>query len=306
MDPVPRCPACMGRLCDTTQRHGLFAWAVAWRCPTCDAIFHCCDRTCDPKTQQITAFTKHSSLIRHHRRKHKPASDMASDDADAGGAFFDDPQPSDELDRTRLTCYPIPSEAFDIFLVHLPTKRFFDDLQHHSFAEAVQGMVARSCYLDARMRTAADHCISVTDLTLYLRIARLVFQLGPKHQHLLGGVLSGFETRYPLPGFATSYRSSDGLQLPTTHKAFVAKLLNQTNTNSLTSIIPLPPTVGLSGKHAYVSIPSLVAYDLGLANADVDPPYKAGVHAVVQSSLPHRQMRIPMMALAGSMTGAVV
>ena len=147
----------------------------------------------------------------------------------------------------------------------------------------MEGLVARSCYLNSKMCNLSITCISNTDLILYFRIARLVFQLGPKHQQLLAGVLSGFETRYPLPSFASYYHPSTGLQLPTTYKAFIAKLLNQTNKNSLTSIIPLPPTVYLSGKHAYVYIPALVAYDLGMANADVDPPYNDKYARLVNS-----------------------
>jgi hypothetical protein len=183
------------------------------------------------------------------------------------------------LERGVVPSYAIPTDALNILQGHPPTLRFFETLQIHSFGVAVQGMIARSCYLDARPRATTDgDGISHTDLTLFLRIARLVFQLGPKHQHLLGGVLSGFETRYPCPPSA-----HDGLRLPTTHKAFIAKLLNQTNTNSLTSIIPVPPMVGVGGKHAYVSIPALIAYELGLANADVDPPYNAKFERLVNS-----------------------
>jgi hypothetical protein len=96
-------------------------------------------------------------------------------------------------------------------------------------------------------------------------------------------VLSGFETRFPRPNVNSFYRSGHILQLPTTHKAFVAKLLNQTNTNSLTSIIPLPPTPSLSGKHAHGSMPSLAAYDLGLPNAKVDPLHNAKFQRLVNS-----------------------
>ena len=63
----------------------------------------------------------------------------------------------------------------------------------------------------------------------------------------------------------------------------MAKLLNQTNKNSLTSIIPIPPVVCLSGKHAHVSLPTLLAYDLGLANPNVDPPYNAKFEQLVNS-----------------------
>ena len=73
------------------------------------------------------------------------------------------------------------------------------------------------------------------------------------------------------------------MPLPTTHKAFVAKLLNPTNTNSLSSILPAPPAVSLSLKHAYVSIASLIAYDLGVANASVDPPYNVKFQRLVDS-----------------------
>ena len=152
-----------------------------------------------------------------------------------------------------------------------------------SFAAAVEGLVARSYYLDARIRTSSDPFISVSDQKLFSCIARLVFQLGPKHQHLLAGVLAGFEARYVSSSFAQVSTSSNGLQLPTTYKAFIAKLLNQTNTNSLTSIIPFPPPIGLSGKHAYVSIPALVAFELGLANSTVDPPYNAKFERLVNS-----------------------
>jgi hypothetical protein len=64
--------------------------------------------------------------------------------------------------------------------------------------------------------------------------------------------LSGFETRCTKPSAGSSYLASHGLQLPTTHKAFVAKLLNHTNTNSLTSIIPTPPTVNLKAENMHM------------------------------------------------------
>ena len=227
MNLVPVCTMCMGRLCETTQRHGSFAWAVAWRCATCHVHFYCCDRTCGPKTRQITAFASHDQLVRHHRRQHKRR--LVSDDAevDLGDDLLDVP----ESPRGSI---PFPMDAFNMFGAHAPAKRFFDDLQARSFGAAVQGLVARSCFSDARVLDLADTGISVADLTLFFRIARLVFQLGPKHQHLLAGVLAGFETRHPPPSGACTHHPRNHLQLPTTHKAFVAKLLNQSNTNSLT------------------------------------------------------------------------
>jgi hypothetical protein len=201
--------------------------------------------------------------------------------AGASDDFF---QSGVALDQDMCPTSLIPTNAFILFQGHLPTKRFFDDLKQLSFGAAVEGVVARSCYLDTRIRTAADPGISNTDLILFFRIARLVFQLGPKPQHLLGGVLSRLETRYlPLTTATVTHSSSDHLQLPTTHKAFIAKLLNQTNTNSLTSIIPVPPTRALPGKHAYVSIPALIAYELGFANACVDPLYNAKYERLVNS-----------------------
>jgi hypothetical protein len=268
----------MGQLLETSQRHGSFPWAVVWTCPLCDVQFYCCDRTCGPKTRQRSPFVLHDQLVRHHRRNHNFKKSRVSVDTDDSFGTVDDDHDINDAPR-----FPIPKDAFEIFRVHLPTKRFFDDLQHHSFDVAVQGLVARSCYLDASICDPAMLDMSVTDRTLFFRIARLVFQLGPKHQHLLGGVLTGFEMRHPSPAGTSTSQSSQGLQLPTTHKAFIAKLLNQTNTNSLTSIIPRPPTVGLSGKHAYVSIPALVAYELGLANATVDPPYNAKFERLVIS-----------------------
>jgi hypothetical protein len=220
-------------------------------------------------------------LARHHRRFHKRKRSVV--DVEVPITFGDDHDASDAFDGGEVSSCSIPNEAFLVFHGHSPTKRFFDDLQIRSFLTAAQNMVARSCFLDSRICNEANSGIAVKDLILFLRVARLVFQLGPKHQHLLGGVLSGFETRFPPPNVDSFYRSGHVLQLPTTYKAFVAKLLNQTNTNSLTSIIPIPPTTSLSGKHAYVSIPALLAYDLGLANANVDPPYNAKFQRLVNS-----------------------
>ena len=288
MNQVPWCTNCLGQLLETPQRHGFYTWAVVWRCPACNVHFHCCDRSCGPKTRQVTAYTCRLQLVRHHRRGHMEEPRGETPVENAWDTHDNDDLPLDELNGDQSSWSFIPTDAFTIFQVHPPTKRFFDDLQHRSFGVAVQSMVARACYLDARISNVDNTCISTTDLILFFRIARLVFQLGPKHQNLLGGVLSGFETRYQLPRSATSEHVINSLQLPTTQKAFIAKLLNQTNTNSLTSIIPLPPTVGLSGKHAYVSIPALVAYDLGLANPNVDPPYNAKFARLVNSE--HGQM----------------
>ena len=160
MNLVPVCTMCMGRLCETTQRHGSFAWAVAWRCATCHVHFYCCDRTCGPKTRQITAFASHDQLVRHHRRQHKRR--LVSDDAEVD--FGDDLLDVPESPRGSI---PFPMDAFNMFGAHAPAKRFFDDLQARSFGAAVQGLVARSCFSDARVLDPADTGISVADLTLF-------------------------------------------------------------------------------------------------------------------------------------------
>lgn len=269
---LPLCDTCKGRLDETPQRHGNFPWAVLLICSNCQRRCYCCDRSCCPKTSQVTPFRFNSQLVNHHYRQHKKPR-LTTQDRESSDACHVDEVP----------IYQIPTDAFKVFHAHAPTKRFFDDLLTHSFGAAAQNLVARSCFLDARIRNTANAGISVTDLILFLRIARLVFQLGPKHQHLLGGVLSGFETRYRPPSFDCMTRPCDDLYLPTTHKAFVAKILNHTNTNSLTSIIPLPPTACLSFQHAYVAIPGLIAYDLGLANAKVDPPFNSKFQRLVNS-----------------------
>ena len=131
----------MGCLCETAQRHGFFTWAVVWSCRTCNVNFHCCDRTCGPKNRQRTPYAAHEQLLRHHRRSHKKQRVEA--------VAVDDHQPSDAFDADELPRYAIPTDAFNIFLGHVPTKRFFEDVQNHSFGAAVQGLVARSCYLDS-------------------------------------------------------------------------------------------------------------------------------------------------------------
>ena len=65
MNPIPSCTTCMGQLCETSQRHGSFPWAVVWTCLICDVQFYCCDRTCGPKTRQRTPFVLHDQLVRH-------------------------------------------------------------------------------------------------------------------------------------------------------------------------------------------------------------------------------------------------
>ncbi len=171
----------MGRLCETTQGHATYPWAVAWRCPTCNVNFHCCDRTCGPRSRKVTAFATHAQLTLHHRRQHKKP--RLASVVDPGCDFVDDDPLSDALmDIDESPTCLVPTDAFHVFRDHLPTKRFFDDLHNHSFVVAVQALVARSCYLDARMLDTADTCLSVTDLTLFFQIARLVFELGPKHQ----------------------------------------------------------------------------------------------------------------------------
>ena len=279
MNPIPLCTSCLGPLWETTQRHDDFLWAVQWRCARCKQLFHCCDRSC--ATRKVTAFPSHAQLAHHHRGKHKKprlaevvvVADMVDDDDAQIGPF----------EGNESTKIPIPTEAYAIFRGHTPTKRFFGDLKLQSFDEAARNLVARSCFLDSKIDSTANLGFSVTDLMMFLRIARLVFKLGPTHQHLLAGVLSGFETRYrPLNG-SVICASRHELPLPTTHKAFVAKLLNPTNTNSLSSILPAPPALSLGLKHAYVSIASLIAYDLGISNASVDSPYNVKFQRLVDS-----------------------
>jgi hypothetical protein len=133
--------------------------------------------------------------VRHHRHNHKQrrlATDVVFVDT-----YSDAHHPVDALNVDASPSYFIPTKAFEIFRVHLPTKHFFDYLQTHSFGMAVEGLVAQSCFLDCRIRQPETTGISNTDHTLFFCITRLVFQIGPKQQHLLGGVLAGFEMRYP-------------------------------------------------------------------------------------------------------------
>ena len=180
MFPAPLCTECSGPLDATSDRHGFFSWAILWRCGACTLDFHCCDRSCGPKNAQITPFASRDQLLRHNRRYHKKP--RLTSAADPIGALVENDDPFDANDGEQGPNYQVPTEAFLTLQDHEPTKRFFEDLQHHSLHVALQGLVARSCYLDAKIMTKdALTQISVGDLTLFFRIARLVFQLGPKH-----------------------------------------------------------------------------------------------------------------------------
>ena len=169
MNPVPVCTICTRCLRDTTLRHGTFQWAVLWRCATCDVNYYCCDRSCGPKTLLITAFASHDQLVRHHRRNHKKR--KVATNIDLVDTNVSDYQPDDAPVENVAPRFSIPTDAFSLFSVHFPTKRFFEAQQNHSFGVAVQGLVARSCYLDARMRDTSNTYIGITDLILFLRTA---------------------------------------------------------------------------------------------------------------------------------------
>jgi hypothetical protein len=188
---------------------------------------------------------------------------------------------------TPVGVHTVPSDAFFIFGAHPATKRFFEDIQFHSLRVAVQGLVSRACYQDSSLTATTNPLVVATDIALFVRIARLVFKTGPQQQHLLAEVLSGFETRYAAPVMGHSAVGGTGLPLPTTHKGFSSTLLNSTNQNALTSIIPRPPILELSSRHAYVTILSILAYELGLAHPDHDPAYNPKFERLVHS--PHGQ-----------------
>ena len=272
MNSVNGCSACMSLLQETDRRHDFYPWAVLWTCPTCTKHYHCCDRSCG--TRSVTAFASRSQLTRHHRHCHKkPRLDTFVDHADDTHASW---EPLDATDDSNL--HNIPIDAFEMFANHVPTQRFFVYLQHHSLRGAVQGLVARACHQDATLTASNSPSICDDELSLFFRIARLVFKTGPYQQNLFGDVLSSFERRYP-----PASNVFNMLPLPTTHKAFVATLTNATNQNSFTSIIPRPPIIVLGARHAYVPVPSLLAYELGLAHATVDPAYNPKFERLVNS-----------------------
>ncbi len=238
--------------------------------------------------------TNRKSLIGHNYRKHKTLPEPVQEtdpELDAMDEVPPDEQVVDDdsshlasMDENRSPAVgdmqhtPVPANAFHMF-TNGPTIRFFEDLQSSTLVAAVQHLVARACYQNTGlMPGVSDATITVKDLCLFFRIARLVFRMGTTHHQLLGSVLLGFEQRHPSQSAADT-----NLPLPTTHKAFVAKLLNPTNTNSLTSILPLPPTVSLSEGHAYVPLGPLLAYELSLADASIDPPYHAKFQRLVDS-----------------------
>jgi hypothetical protein len=238
--------------------------------------------------------TNKKSLIGHNYRKHRlppePVVDTeiqvdAMDEAPPDEQVVDDDNSQfvSMIDEAPLTPHPVQNittvsaNVFHMY-THGPTLRFFEDLQRSTFISAVQHLVARACFQNAGKQGIADAAITVKDLCLFFRIARLVFRTGTTHHQQLGDVLLGFEQRYP-----SRSPVHMNLPLPTTHKAFVAKLLNPTNTNSLTSILPIPPTVSLSQCHAYVPLVPLVAYELSLADATIDPPYHAKFQRLVDS-----------------------
>ena len=138
---IPQCTSCMRRLSETTQRHETYPWAVLWTCGACNEHFYCCDRSCCPATSQVTSFSSKTQLTRHHRSKHKRQRLAA--DVELGtfvDIFVDNHQPSDAIDVSTGPNGFIPTDAFDVFHGHSPTKRFFDDLQTRSFELAVQNM----------------------------------------------------------------------------------------------------------------------------------------------------------------------
>jgi hypothetical protein len=99
--------------------------------------------------------------VRHHRRNHKQRrlnTDVDFVDPDSNALY---PVTARHVDTTHSSL--IPTKAFEIFRVHLPTQRFFDDLQTHSFGVAVEGLVVRSCFLDGRIRPLEHTGIRNTD-----------------------------------------------------------------------------------------------------------------------------------------------
>jgi hypothetical protein len=276
------CDACMCLLQKTDRRHNAFAWAVLWICPICEKHFYCCDdsRCC---TRSVIALSSRQQITRHNYNWHKKT--RLHQIVDPLPATDSNDVIIDMADDSVLGRLPIPTNALGVFAVHPPTKRFFEDLQQHSFSFAVKGLVARCCYQDAKAKNFTYPPISDDDVALFFRIARLVFKTGAQHQHLLGAVLAGFEMRFSSPVISNNMQTTSCLPLPTTQKAFVATLLNPTNQNSLTSIIPRPPIVVSFGRHAYVSIPALLAYELGLAHALIDSPYNPKYERLVNS--PH-------------------
>ena len=98
---------------------------------------------------------------------------------------------SGEVDRP--ICHVILLEPFGMFQDACNSQRFFEDLQTHFFAVAVQRLVTRSCYQDLSLNALTQPQILDDDISFFFRIARFVFKTGPQQQHLLAGVLTGFE-----------------------------------------------------------------------------------------------------------------
>ena len=276
MSHVRGCTACFGLLQFTDNRHDDYPWANLWTCPTCVKRFYCCDNSCGSQT--VAAYGTPAQLKRHNYRFHKKPRLAASVDADDITDTACDPPDDDQV-----PLHIIPNDAFRIFTSNPSTQRFFADIRSFSFHVAVQGLVARACYQDASLHAAAYPPLSEEDIALFVRIAKLVFQTGSKQQHLLAEVLTGFEKRFSSAGVGSRSMVMTGLPLPTTHKGFLSTLLNPTNRNSLTSILPRPPILELGSRHAYVSIPSVLAYELGLADAAVDPAYNSKFERLVNS-----------------------
>jgi hypothetical protein len=238
--------------------------------------------------------TNRKSLIGHNYQKHRlppepvvdteiqvdamdaapPDEQVVGDDNSQLVSMMDEaPSPTHPVQNTTT----VSANAFHMY-THGPTLQFFEDLQRSTFISAVQHLVAGACFQNAGKEGIADAAITVKDLCLFFRIAQLVFHTGTTHQQQLGDVLLGFEQRYP-----SRSPVNMNLPLPTTHKAFVAKLLNPTNTNLLTSILPITPMVSLSQCHAHVPLGPLLAYELSLADATIDPPYHAKFQRLVDS-----------------------
>ena len=211
MSTVRGCPSCSGILQMTTRRHHHFSWAILWTCPACVYNFYCCDSTCQAQT--AAAYSTIDQLRRHNYRYHKRQRlEVCEDPHDFSDVTGDEP------DVNHLVRHAVPNDAFSMFRTHLHAKRFFEDLQLHSFRVAVQGLVARACFQDPSLNASSCPPISDDDIALFVNIARLVFETGSKQQCYLAEVLTRFESRHAPLTSGSLPPIMTGLPLPIAHR----------------------------------------------------------------------------------------
>ena len=200
----------------------------------CGVEWYECDHSCNLNPRLPCTYTTKLRLVRHLSRFHQPPlpkqAPMALEPPNIRPHVVHHPCGNVDQSEQQHHATPQPHVFESVSL-----EKHLRNCKIHGYYGAVSRLVCRAAYQD---KNAMEADVASPWLMAFLTIARIVLLTKEEVHELLAGLLCFLDSLIRF--FAVKAGVYPDMPLPITQANFRSMITNQTNTNSLKSILPIP------------------------------------------------------------------